>query len=257
MHLFLRRGVVLAALALAAVCVSAFIGSGRTTAAAAVTRGPIAFVPGTAPNHRLSNGSSTNWSGYAVTGGVYTSVSASWTQPAVDCSTTPTGWSSFWVGLDGDGTSTVEQTGTEADCSSGQAVYSSWYEMYPKFPKNYSDPVVPGDSFSASVTTDGRGSFTLTLTNNTRHWSHTTSARLKNARLGSAEVIAEAPSSSGGVLPLADFGTVNFSGASANGTSFASLGGLDRIDMVSGSSTKASTGSIDGSGNFSVTWKSS
>ena len=51
--------------------------------------------------------------------------------------------------------------------------------------------------------------------------------------------------------------TANFSGASANGTSFASLGGLDRIDMVSGSSTKASTGSIDSAGNFSVTWKSS
>ena len=29
----------------------------------------------------------------------------------------------FWVGLDGDTTNTVEQTGTEADCSSGTAVY--------------------------------------------------------------------------------------------------------------------------------------
>jgi hypothetical protein len=78
-----------------------------------------------APNHKVSHSTSTNWSGYAVTGGRYTSVSASWTQPAVNCSVTPTGWSSFWVGLDGDTSNTVEQTGTEADCSSGPALYSA------------------------------------------------------------------------------------------------------------------------------------
>lgn len=251
MRVFFRRSLVLSlAAAAASVCVAALGG----TAPAAVVHGPIAH--GTAPNHRLSNSTSTNWSGYAVTGGRYTSVSASWTQPAVDCAATPTGWSSFWVGLDGDGTNTVEQTGTEADCSSGQAVYSSWYEMYPKFPKSSSDPVVPGDTFTASVTTDGRGSFTLTLTNTTRGWTHTTNARLKNARLGSAEVIAEAPSSSGGVLPLADFGTASFAGATANGVSFASQH-PDAIDMVSGSTTKASTSNISGSGDFAVSWRHS
>jgi hypothetical protein len=210
-----------------------------------------------ARDHRLTNSTSSNWAGYAVTGGRYTSVSASWVQPAVNCSVTPTGWSSFWVGLDGDTTSTVEQTGTEADCSSGTAVYSSWYEMYPKFPKNYSDTVRPGDTFTASVTTDGKGNFSLTLRNTTRGWSHTTSARLKSAKLGSAEVIAEAPSSSGGVLPLADFVSVGFSGATANGTSFANLSGRDAINMASGGTTKASTGSISPSGGFTVTWKHS
>jgi len=106
------------------------------------------------------------------------------------------------------------------------------------------------------VTTDGRGGFTLTITDVTRGWSHTTTARLKSAKLGSAEVIAEAPSSSGGVLPLADFGTVGFSSATANNTSFSNLSGRDQINMVSGSTTKASTSSISG-GNFSVAWKHS
>src|SRR5581483_7426596 len=77
-----------------------------------------------APNHKVSHSTSTNWSGYAVAGGRYTTV-----------------WSSFWIGLDGDTSNTVEQTGTEADCSSGRAVYSAWYEMYPKYPKNYGDTV--------------------------------------------------------------------------------------------------------------------
>src|SRR5262245_29641818 len=110
----------------------------RSTAAA-VAIGALALAPTAlakaplhAPNHKINHSTSTNWSGYAVTGGTYTTVSASWTQPAVNCSVTPTGWSSFWVGLDGNTSNTVEQTGSEADCSSGRAVYSAWYEMYPK-----------------------------------------------------------------------------------------------------------------------------
>ena len=247
------RRVALGVVAVTAVACAAVFAS-ATTAARSVHHG---LRIASARDHRLTNSTSSNWSGYAVTGGRYTSVSASWTQPAVNCSVTPTGWSSFWVGLDGDTTNTVEQTGTEADCSSGRAVYSSWYEMYPKFPKSYSDTVLPGDKFTASVTTDGKGNFSLTIRDTTRGWGHTTSARLKSAKLGSAEVIAEAPSSSGGVLPLADFGTANFSGSTANGKSFATLSGLDAINMVSGGTTKASTGSISSTGGFSVTWKHS
>jgi hypothetical protein len=252
---FGRRGAFIAVAVTAAACAVVF--SAAEPAASATRHG--ALRAASAPNHRLSNSSSSNWSGYAVTGGRYTSVSASWVQPAVNCSVTPTGYSSFWVGLDGDTTSTVEQTGSEADCSSGTAKYSSWYEMYPKFPTNYSNPVKPGDNFSASVTTNGSGSgsFTLTLTDTTAGWSHTTTARLKSAKLGSAEVIAEAPSSSGGVLPLADFGSAGFSSAKANGSSFFGQSGLDQINMVSGSTTKAQTSTISSSGAFSVTWQHS
>ena len=74
--------------------------------------------------------------------------------------------------------------------------------------------------------------------------------------LASAEVIAEAPSSRSGVLPLANFGTVNFANATANGVSLASLN-PDPISMVSGSTVKAQPGNISSSGSFSVTWKHS
>lgn len=211
-----------------------------------------------APNHKISHSSSLNWSGYAVSGsGPYTSVSATWQQPAVNCTQTPTGWSSFWVGLDGDTTNTVEQTGTEADCSSGSPVYYAWYEMYPKFPVQYSNPVSPGDSFSASVTYLGRGSFRLTLTDNTKSWTQQTTARLKSAKLGSAEVIVEAPSSSGGVLPLADFGTVGFGSATVNGSLLtSSTPGIDPITMVSSSGTVKAKPSAISTGGFSDTWYS-
>src|SRR3954470_985054 len=103
------------------------------------------------PDHRISNSTSTNWSGYAVTGGRYTRVSSSWTVPSVSCA--GTAYSSFWVGLDGDTSGTVEQTGTDSDCSGSTPQYYAWYEMYPKFPVNFSNPVQAGDNMSASVTT--------------------------------------------------------------------------------------------------------
>ena len=205
--------------------------------------------------HRITNSTSTNWSGYAVTGSRFTSVSASWTQPTANCS--GTAYSSFWVGLDGDTSNTVEQTGTDADCSGSTPQYYAWYEMYPKFPVNLRGTVRPGDHLSASVTTDGSGRFTLTITDSTQGWTNTTNARLKSAKLASAEVIAEAPSSSGGVLPLANFGTVGFSAATANGSLLtSSTPHLDPITMQSGSTVKAQPSSIS-NGTFSVAWKHS
>jgi peptidase A4-like protein len=233
---------------------SAAIAAAVAGSAMVMAPSALAARPSQAPNHKISHSTSTNWSGYAVTGTTYRSVSANWTQPSVNCSVTPTGWSSFWIGLDGDNSNTVEQTGSEADCSSGKAVYSAWYEMYPKFPVNFSNPVFAGDQFTSSVTTDGRGNFTLTLSDTTRGWTQTNYAKLKSARLSSAEVIAEAPSSSGGVLPLADFGSVGFSAAKVNGATLtSSTAGLDPITMVSGSTVKAKPSSLS-SGSFSISW---
>jgi hypothetical protein len=202
----------------------------------------------------ITHSTSSNWSGYAATGRTFTSVSASWVQPAVSCGSATT-YSSFWIGIDGDGSNSVEQTGTEADCSGGRAYYSSWYEMYPAYPVNYSNTVSPGDHFTATVSVSG-STFTLTLSDTTRGWTRTTTKSSSSASKASAEVIAEAPSSSTGVLPLSNFGTVNFTGSTANGQAIGTFG-PDRIDMASGSTTKASTSSLSGGENFSVTWRHS
>ncbi|GAA1256842.1 G1 family endopeptidase [Kitasatospora nipponensis] len=247
------------ALAVSAALV-AVLGSAPTLATAAPTllQAPISTVgPHLVGPHGggIANSTSGNWSGYAATGGTFTSVSASWVQPTGTC-TSATTYSSFWVGIDGDGSNSVEQTGSEVDCSSGSPQYYSWYEMYPAYPVNFSDTVRPGDHFTASVTTNGSGSFTLKLSDTTRGWSHTVNKTLKNAALASAEVIAEAPSSNTGTLPLTRFGTVNFTAASANGQPIGNFS-PDNITMATGSTTKATTSGLSGGNAFSVTWKHS
>jgi hypothetical protein len=217
-----------------------------------------------ARNHRIRHEASTNWSGYALTGpGPYDSVSASWTQPAVNCAVTRTGYSAFWVGLDGYATETVEQTGTEADCSGGKPVYGAWYEMFPRGSVSLSEPVSPGDSFTASVTYLGKAffgltsKFELTLSDTTQGWSLSETKYLRMAKLGSAEVIAEAPSSILGVLPLSDFGNVAFSGVTVNGSLVSgSTPGLEPITMESEAGALEAEPSAISGGSFSDTWLS-
>jgi len=252
----LRVGIATCALVL-----PALVPAAAATAAAA----PVSFAPiqhtGTNPffiSHgggRNATTTSTNWSGYAATGanGAFTSVTTTFTQPAVTC-TSGNQYSSFWVGLDGYNSNSVEQTGTEADCSGSTASYSAWYEMYPKFPVTYSNPVKPGDVITESVTFSGSKSYTMTITDSTEGWTKTTTASSSKGVRSSAEVIAEAPYS-GGVLPLADFGKVSFSGSTVNGATLSSSNPI-AINMVSSSgAAEATTGSLSG-GGFSITWNS-
>ncbi|HET9896055.1 MAG TPA: G1 family glutamic endopeptidase [Streptosporangiaceae bacterium] len=197
---------------------------------------------------------STNWSGYAVTGGngAFHSVSASWTQPSVSCSSTR--YASFWVGLDGFSSNSVEQTGTDSDCSGSSPRYYGWYEMYPAFPVNFSNPVSPGDHMSASVTFSGTTTFTLVLKDTTKGWTQTITKNQSGLARSSAEVITEAPSSSSGVLPLADFHTVTYSSSAANGTSIGSQNPTSITMVNSSGADKDTTSAINSSGGFSNTW---
>ena len=183
----------------------------------------------------LTNGqaTSTNWSGYAGTTGTYTSVSANWIQPAGHCNR-GNQYAAFWVGLDGYSSSTVEQTGSEVDCIGRIAEYSAWYEAYPNASVNYNNTVRAGDSFTATVTYTGSNQFSLYIDDITEHWSHTTVVTVANTARSSAEVIAEAPCCTffGGILPLTNFGTVNFTGSTANGADLGAAGGLTEITMV-------------------------
>lgn len=241
----IRRGVIIAAVL--ALGLGLFV-SAPSASARVVQHGPA---------HKLTHASSSNWAGWDNTGGTYTSVSASWVQPSVTCAKRETSYSSFWVGLDGDGSNSVEQTGSEADCSRGTPRYYSWYEFYPAYPVNYSNTVQPGDHFSASVTSGAGGAYTLVLSDSTQGWSHTTTGTAPSGLNASAEVIAEAPSSNRGVLPLANFGTMSFTNATVNGAALGTVPTPQKITMVGRTYTKAAVSDLTSNSNFSVTWQHS
>jgi hypothetical protein len=211
---------------------------------------------GRAANGTRFQDQSTNWSGYAVTGGTgaFNSVSASWTQPAATCNSSATQYAAFWVGLDGFNSSSVEQTGTDSDCNGTSPDYYGWYEMYPAAPVYFNNPVSPGDHISASVTFSGSSTYTLVLTDSTQNWTQTITKNSSGDARSSAEVITEAPSSQTGVLPLADFGTINYGGSSANGSSMAGQSPTDIIMVDSSGNQEDSTSSMSSSGGFSNTW---
>ncbi len=227
-----------------------------------------------APHVWAGSSSSLNWAGYAVTAsaGAVSDVRGSWVVPAIQESCPSTNqYSSFWVGIDGFNSNTVEQTGTDSDCRSGAPAYYAWYEFYPHPSKLISGLTVrAGDVMSAEVVYSG-GRFHVTITDVSTGASFSASATVNAAQRSSAEWIAEAPSSSGGILPLANFGTASF-GTDTTGvgsTCTATIGGVNgavgsfgasvqSITMItSAGSVKASPSSLSSDGtSFSVTWKS-
>ncbi len=220
-------------------------------APASSAAGPPLQRPLVALHVRSTTVTSTNWAGYATAQGPFTAVSAGWTQPAVKCGSKTT-YASFWVGLDGYNSNTVEQTGTLELCSGGHASYYGWVEFYPALPKYFSAVVAPGDVFTASVT-ESAGRFTTKLHNATEGWTGIAHKTLSAAR-SSAEVIAEAPSDSSGVLPLANFGTVKFTNARANGTIIGVHSPIDIVMKTSTGTLKAQPSALTNGRTFTVTW---
>ena len=118
--------------------------------------------PATVGGHRpAANSTSGNWSGYAAYGTTFTGVYGSWIVPRVNCGILGTGASSTWIGVDGYGTSTVEQLGTRQNCLWGVASYYPWYEVYPQsevaLPSG--DAVYPGDTMWAETIHTGASNY--------------------------------------------------------------------------------------------------
>jgi Peptidase A4 family len=199
---------------------------------------------------------STNWSGYAADSGTYTSVSAEWVQPKGTCSGGGDKYSSFWVGLDGYSSDSVEQTGTDTDCDGSTPEYYGWYEMYPNPSYNFGSSISPGDTIKASVSYGGSNKYTLSLSDVTKGWTTTTTKTLSGAPRSSAEVIIEAPccTGSGGILPLADFGTVNISDSLVDGAAIGSTDPAEIIMINNSGQDKDTVSALSDNENFSATW---
>jgi hypothetical protein len=173
---------------------------------------------------------SANWSGYTLqdandAGLEFTSITGTWRVPATTCDSGSDASAAFWVGLGGssDGASGLEQTGTGVDCTNGTARYYAWYEILPAGAVEVPLKVRAGDQITTSVNVNGT-TVLVQIKNRTRKTSFTKALQVAEPDLSSAEWIAEAPSNCdpGGrctVLPLANFGTVNFTRAATTATS--------------------------------------
>jgi hypothetical protein len=177
-------------------------------------------------------GVSSNWAGYVASGtdastglpAAFSTVSGAWVEPKANCasvsSTGPTS-SAFWVGLGGNATSSnsLEQTGTEADCSSTGASYFAWYELVPAGSVKLGLKVNPGNKISASVTVTG-SHVSILMRNLSQGTTVSKTLAMADPDTSSAEWIAEAPSVCGDSYSrcseqsLTNFGTVTFSSAS-------------------------------------------
>ena len=275
-----RSGLAAAAPALAALLLVVAAGPGSavgTAAAATAVRDARPADVHMAGGHGPAN--SLDWAGYSVTGTLLTSAAGSWTQPGATCIGKKGSQSAFWVGIDGYASSdpTVQQVGTDADCTTGTKkvpsapVYYAWYEMYPGAIVTLNTvtyPVSPDDALSATVS--GLGStFTLSLVDFGR-WTFSTVQVMPGKppvtpQDSSAEWIAEAPSTCKGTrckaVSLTDFGTVGFTGASVDGLpvnpTSAATHQITMTKNTKGTIVKASVSPLAGGNAFTVTWVSS
>lgn len=267
-------------LGIAALCL-VMVGAALAPAASTMARGaavgsldvdlaPAAHVARAGHPFGVSSASSTNWAGYAVStsNGAVSAVQGTFVVPKFHGSCSGAynfSAAAFWVGIDGFSSGTVEQTGVAIECYSvlyvSAVTYFAWYEFYPSAMVVLSMTISPGDTVHAKVSYSS-STYTISLADASTGNSYTSSFTGVSANRSSAEWIAEAPSSSSGILPLVDFGSVSFSKATATVSgsshpigSYASY----QLTMVNsaGTANKAVPGSLNAAGKgFKVTWQS-
>lgn len=200
--------------------------------------------------------SSSNWSGYAASGGTFTSVTGTWTVPTV--SATSAGADATWVGIGGLTSSDLIQAGTQAMVDgSGSVEYSSWIEMLPASSRTVPLSVTAGDAVTVTISQQSGNDWLIAMKNNTTGGTYNITVQYSSSN-SSAEWVQEAPSIGRGLVPLDQFGTVQFTGASAvkdGKTMSASALGAKAITMINGQGqavAQPSTIAGDGS-SFTVT----
>jgi hypothetical protein len=241
-------------------------------ATTATVAGATIFHPPVAHAHAFNdNVSSTNWGGYAVSAtSAFTDAVGSWVQPTATCNSRSRQYASFWVGIDGYSSNSVEQLGTDSDCAGrGHPVYYAWWEMYPAGSVQLSSstyPVKPGDTLTAEVKVNGT-QFTLSLTSS-EGWKFSTVQSGSGLSQASAEWIAESPEICNGfrctLAQLANFGSVGFTsaqaavggGADQSISALTASSGPHNITCVTNNGTVRDSSSVlNGAGNgFTTTW---
>jgi len=198
---------------------------------------------------------SSNWSGYAKTGGPFTAATGKWTVPSVTA-TRKASYSSSWVGIDGFNNNNLIQTGTESDWYQGSAHYYAWWEILPAAETVIpSITVHPGDVITASITQQSNGQFKITISDGSQSFNTTQSY---SGPLTSVEWIQEAPTVGGRIATLAHYKSPTpFDPGTANGAS-PSLAVSDGGVMIQGGAQVSTPSGPDSEADgFNVSYGSS
>lgn len=208
---------------------------------------------------RTTSDTSENWSGYAATGGTFTSVTGTWTVPAFSPTSTA-GSDAAWVGIGGTSSRDLIQAGTQQTVNgSGTTQYQAWVETLPLASHPVALTVEPGDSVTVSITQQSQpDQWLISMKNNTSGQTFEVTETYTSS-MSSAEWIEEAPTAlRGRQIPLDTFGSIDFSAGSAvkdgQTVSIAGAGGR-AITMVDRAGQRLATPSplaADGA-SFSVT----
>ena len=123
-----------------------------------------------------------------------------------------------WVGIGGVTSRDLIQAGTQQTVSgSGSTQYQAWVETLPQTSHPVPLTINPGDSVSVSINQlpQTQDQWQVAFTNNTTGQTYQVTEHYASS-MSSAEWIEEAPSAARGrQLPLDNFGSVDFSQASA------------------------------------------
>jgi peptidase A4-like protein len=195
-----------------------------------------------------------NWGGYVETANApYSTIAASWIVPTMTGNIPASANAGIWVGIDGWGSPTVEQTGVNcANPASGSNFYQVWTEYFPAYEEWWDTAVYPaaaGDHMSASVTYTGT-SWLSTLSDSTQGWTYTITKSVyamfaeenQTPARASIEVIVESGANT------ANFGTLTFTGITPMASAFP-------VTMVHGSNNSVTVGALSGN-SFTATWGS-
>jgi hypothetical protein len=144
------------------------------------------------------------------------------------------------------------QTGVDFQIQGGSVSFSAWYEWYPDYSYNFDEfNLGAGDTIQMTVTTGGSttgGVATLENLSSGQTVSHSFSGQEAAPLCGTnAEWIVEDFSEGNAMVPLADFTTVEFNGATAEaGGQTVDTTGAVIMDMRQGDRVLTSCGASGG-----------
>jgi hypothetical protein len=201
-------------------------GASRTVHPTRATAGPARQVR-VRSTGKATQFTSRNWAGYVAYNASHSTdfnaIRSTWVQPRVTCPK-PNAWTVFWVGLDGWWDGTVEQGGSSARCINGTPHYTLWWEMFPTNAIQTVLTIKAGDTVTASVSyKPATKVFVIFVKDVTTGASFTRSPKCASGLTcdrSSTEVIVEDVGmfGAGSYFPLANYGTMAFTGSSMTDT---------------------------------------